>query len=525
MSNDATKKRRVGDCDNKLDSGDTASLPMDVVSEPKDSSTTLATIMAEIKGIRNRMDEMETSKQNEIDSMKSRISQMEDQNESLQVKCDSLERSLAILVKEQEWEYSVPDIPRSHWIQAGFDNDDDDDAYIECMEKFMKHIKMYTCKLRNGDGDMSIYLGEDFINYDRVLLHDDVLLPHWKEFANALQLYQTLNSSSLFIDYLDFYNVQLAPSVLGLLLPALRRNRVKKIILENNDFANVHEGIEFAVEVINGNQHLKGLNWVNNQINNMEDAQLLIDAVSSHLSIDEFCLDSCFGGDGVNGYDILQSILSECKNFSTISVNRNNIRTGGGTTISDFIAKNPPLKELSLENNNLNDDDAVLISRALKHNTNLKRLNLCGNNFTEIGFDALQNAVNDTTSLNTVSDSNHTCYIEGIDSGDILGNVDLHSDSGYTASVYSHTARYNRRRKLYHLLSVRNRDGTNLHHLNLEFGDDDDHDDSIKLVPKVLESVSHYSREQEGNTAWVSPLSIMFEVLRSWKMPELYERR
>ena len=136
MSNDATKKRRVGDCDNKLDSGDTASLPMDVVSEPKDSSTTLATIMAEIKGIRNRMDEMETSKQNEIDSMKSRISQMEDQNESLQVKCDSLERSLAILVKEQEWEYSVPDIPRSHWVEvveAGFVNDNEEDDYIGAM--------------------------------------------------------------------------------------------------------------------------------------------------------------------------------------------------------------------------------------------------------------------------------------------------------------------------------------------------------------------------------------------------------
>ena len=63
-----------------------------------------------------------------------------------------------------------------------------------------------------------------------------------------------------------------------------------------------------------------------------------------------------------------------------------------------------------------------------------------------------------------------------------------------------------------------------MHHLNLEFGDENDDEDSIKLVPKVLESVSHYSREQEGNTAWVPPPSIMFEVMRSWKMPELYER-
>ena len=92
MSSDVTKKRRVGDDDHNIDSGDTAS-PMDVVSEPKDKPTTLAAIMAEMKGMRYRMDEMETSKQNEIDSMISRISQMEDQNKLLQVKCDSLERS------------------------------------------------------------------------------------------------------------------------------------------------------------------------------------------------------------------------------------------------------------------------------------------------------------------------------------------------------------------------------------------------------------------------------------------------
>ena len=75
MSSDATKKRRVGDDDHKIDSGDTAS-PMDMVTEPKDKPTTLATIMAEMKGMRNRMDEMETSKQNEIDSMNSRILHM-----------------------------------------------------------------------------------------------------------------------------------------------------------------------------------------------------------------------------------------------------------------------------------------------------------------------------------------------------------------------------------------------------------------------------------------------------------------
>ena len=144
---------------------------------------------------------------------------------------------------------------------------------------------------------------------------------------------------------------------------------------------------------------------------------------------------------------------------------------------------------------------------------------------TEIGFTALCNAVNDTTSLNTVSDSNHTCFIDGVDFGDIPHNP---YTFGFTISLEQLRSYLtsNRGRKIYHLLCTRNREGSNVRQLNLEFGDEDNEDDdSIKLVPKVLESIHHYSHGQEGSTTFFPPLSIIFEVLRSWKMPELYERR
>ena len=48
----------------------------------------------------------------------------------------------------------------------------------------------------------------------------------------------------------------------------------------------------------------------------------------------------------------------------------NNIRTGGGTEIPDYLATNPPLESLYLANNNLDDNDAVLVARALKSNKN-----------------------------------------------------------------------------------------------------------------------------------------------------------
>ena len=109
--------------------------------------------------------------------------------------------------------------------------------------------------------------------------------------------------------------------------------------------------------------------------------------------------------------------------------------------------------------------------------------------------------------FNAVSDSNHQCDIQGIDLGDIPNN-----DRGP-----------NRARKIYHLLSLRNREGSNVQHLNLEF---DDEDDSLALVPNVLAGVQKYC-DVAGyfHSDQVHPLSIMYEILRSWKMPQLYECR
>ena len=79
----------------------------------------------------------------------------------------------------------------------------------------------------------------------------------------------------------------------------------------------------------------------------------------------------------------------------------------------------------------------MLIARALKHNSNLSDLYLGGNNITEIGFTALRNAVYDPTSLNTVSDSNHTYYISNVDFGDnALQNVSCSNTNNRARKMY-----------------------------------------------------------------------------------------
>ena len=111
-----------------------------------------------------------------------------------------------------------------------------------------------------------------------------------------------------------------------------------------------------------------------------------------------------------------------------------------------------------------------------------------------------------------MSDCNHTCRIEGIDLDSVLGNRP------------ETTPLDNRRRKLYHLISLRNREGSNVRHLNSEFGDEDEDEITLKLVPRVLERVHHYYSNGYRPSCW-TPLSITYEILRGWKMPELYEQR
>ena len=134
---------------------------------------------------------------------------------------------------DAKWDYSAPDVPTSHWIDRGFDGN-----YIGGMTRFLREIKDCTCQLRSGTCRENIYLGSgfganDFVGAnDSVLLHDDALLPHWEEFANALQLYRNPEASH----NCAINNIQLTPSIISLLTPALKCKPISFFGLGNNVF-------------------------------------------------------------------------------------------------------------------------------------------------------------------------------------------------------------------------------------------------------------------------------------------------
>ena len=301
MSSDAAKKRKLND----NISGDTvvAAGVEDIIAEMKVQMTRMQNEMFRTL---SQMDELK--KENKMletgaASMQNEVTLLKNENKCLKARCSSLERSMQILIKERKWEYSAPDIPESHWEERDFDED-----YIACIECFLKDVKKKTCDLRNGgaalgvdNDDADIDLGTDI---DIVLLHDDLLLPHWKELTNAMQMSQKEKPFTLSI-----CNLQLSASVIDFLKPVLEDKPIESIVLRNNSFVNVREGrIEFAVEVIESNEVIKRFNWTSNTIHSIEDAQHLVESIISHPSIDCIRLENCFVDD-TNGYAILRSLL------------------------------------------------------------------------------------------------------------------------------------------------------------------------------------------------------------------------
>lgn len=127
-----------------------------------------------------------------------------------------------------------------------------------------------------------------------------------------------------------------------------------------------------------------------------------------HPKLDVILLDNC--GIGQNN-GIMKAVLNVfC--LREVRLKNNDIDSYGATLISDCLITNPPIKELSLEDNFLNNEDAKKFASSLKSNTNLRMLRLPLNNMTAEGVLSISKSIFNTTSLNSMGVSNHTCAIQ-----------------------------------------------------------------------------------------------------------------
>jgi len=286
------------------------------------------------------------------------------------------------------------------------------------------------------------------------------------------------------------WNVELHPSILGLLAPALKTIPMKGLILGYNQFGR--EGLSFIADILQTNKYLEGIGLRENRIERIEDMQRICKSITTSSSHSQLGLLGCING---NDTGMLHTIFDYCRHLEKILLSDNVIGSQGAAVIASFISTNPVLKMLDLGDNNLGDTGAILLSFSLENNTHLEKIYLGNNNITRLGRQALIEVLFNASSLNSCSASNHRCNIFGLDYD--ISPINRFNDPAV-----------NRAMKIFTMLAGSTDKGEffNLACLG---------DLSYKLIPHVLTLAQNFIFGLD-NVAITS----VFELLRSWAVSQ-----
>ena len=264
----------------------------------------------------------------------------------------------------------------------------------------------------------------------------------------------------------------------------------------NFNNANLCEvGIVSLSELVDVSSKLQTFYLRYNRIDNMESARCLSRTLKSHTRINDLRLThSDLGSDP----EILLVILQSDVNH--IILDNNNIDSLGAVKIAKYLGDDPPIQHITLHHNRLNDNDAILISRALKRNTNLTAIYIHSNNFTSIGVKALLNCVFDSSSLNAISESNHTLV------GMNIFSIYNDNESENVDNCIKKMLELDRADKI--VLALQDKDSLLKYLANIP----------LELIPDVMA----FPLQRVTNGQHYKHLNIVYSTLRWWNMPMLY---
>jgi len=507
-NNGSTKKRRVGGGGARVsingggESGGGSelatikSMMQELIQQNRTQTNIINNMQAEITLISNKCNMLEQACKNTVTL-----------NANMTRRFDAVDEKLKyhdILLQNQGWKYSAPSPSAEYWSTLN-------ENEKRVAKDFLRQIQYCTEDMRNCQGD-----GVFVLNVNSDLPYNEVFLPHWKEFANALIQYHyhlknTSEQRKESKTKLCLVDLELPNEVVDLLSNGLESTHFSNFGLKGNNFGQ--KGIEFALKYLMSNPILKTFSLVDNPIN-MGDIERLYEIVKNHPSIKRLYLIRC-RGTNLEGYDMLTRIMNAGRDkLEEIYLSNNNISTVKGTFISNFLATNPCLRTLDLMGNKLDDNDAVNIARSLKHNADLRFLRLTHNNFTKTGWAALRKAEFDDTSLNAASVCNHSCNITyPPDGSDEIEGLDIIEMNGNRKGSVSFGSKCVRQKKIYSILSTRNRDCSNVKHFEKV---------PVEILPNMLHSIQKCSsyRDEEDDIIQVrdhaQSLSIVYEVCRHW---------
>ena len=323
-----------------------------------------------------------------------------------------------------------------------------------------------------------------------IVWHEQILDECWD------QLEDTLSGDELVTNICNIHveNVEMKKERLATLVAILISGRAtNSSTMFKFDNANIcAEGIISLSKLVDVSTTLQRFSISHNQIDSIESARCLSRSLRSHARINQLTISYCDLG---SSPEILSVILQS--DVEHIYLEHNNIESLGAAKIAQYLEDDPPIRRIDLDHNLLNDGDIILISQALKRNTNLLTLFLHSNNFTSIGVKALLSCVFDGSSLNAISESNHT-----------LTKIYLFSPvrASDTKSCTNRMLEMNRAQKI--KLALQDKDSLLQYFANVP----------VELIPDVL--ALHHGRGVDEHQH--KQLNIVYSTMPWWNMPLLY---
>jgi len=439
-----------------------------------------------------------------IDSLEKKNAVMERETKALRDDVKSLKEEnrslkwslnqLASRVRES-WEYPCNHCiqPDEYWLNRGIDYD-----YIDNLNEYcIGSIRSAVSDLAHGVRE-NIYIGDN--DESPMILPHAALMPHWNVLSES---FRVINPYGVGMK-ISFENMHWNEEVMSLICNRLLGRNIREVAFSRIEFENMRDAILALRNMLKYSPKVRSLVWSEIPIESADDMALFTQMISElserQLDFEELRFD--WNGSG-NAQAILAGV--DLSKYKRIELRGNNLRTNGRADIPDLIASNSPLEWLDLCSNRLNDDDAVRIAESLGQNTRLRELSLEGNNIHERGKNALLRAVRDTSTMNALSDSNHSCSLEGLN----LVAINVYGQSSRAFKIHS-------------LMVERYRSGEgNVPYFNREMNDED----SVLLAPLIMESVHrrHTVFKEKYSLCYdnTSILGLLHEIIK-WKMSELF---
>lgn len=317
------------------------------------------------------------------------------------------------------------------------------------------------------------------------------LRSYWGDISVALTEFKTAKLGSLVV-----HKIELGEEVLEMLAEKMRGRIQRSLTFVQNNLCS--RGIDQIAAMVEGNPTLSDLRICDNALfrttrGSALAAVRLLGTVGRHPNLCGLSLPGCGVGDNLQ---VLSSIMNS--GATHIILNDNQIGTGGAVAIADFLESNPPLNHLELDKNRFNDDDAARLYRALKKNTNLFGLCVRGNSFTVEGVKTMVKAMFDSSTMNAIFDSNHTCQV-------VLFSQEDHIQHAYVGYINAEDREASRMRKMKVALWHSQRESL-LRYTEAV---------PVELMPDVISFIQAKYCDGLCN-------EMVYAIMRWWDMPSLY---